>query len=101
MDGWGYQNIPGKGVPPEDSSWKERIAVDLIVSWDNLIFTWMIYNTLYWWEHWSKVVVTINGNQLILDPIHQEMARQLSLFLKAKAREPQRRWLIIADMLSL
>ena len=54
------------------------------MSWDNLIFTWMIYNTLYWWEHWGKVVVTSNGNQLTLDPIHQERARQLSYFLKAK-----------------
>ena len=28
------------------------------------------------------VVVTINGNRLIFDPVHQEKARQLSYFLK-------------------
>ena len=33
-------------------------------------------------EHWGKVVVTVNSNQLVLDPIHQEKARQLSSFLK-------------------
>ena len=37
-----YQDVPGIGVPPEDSSWEERFAVDLNASWDNLIFTWMI-----------------------------------------------------------
>ena len=49
MVAWGYQDIPGKGIPPEDRSWEERIAVhvDLNASWDNLIhpnliFTWMI-----------------------------------------------------------
>ena len=86
MDGWGYQDIPGKGIPPEDSSWKERIAVDLNASWDNLIFTWMIIPCTGG-EHWGKVAVTINGNQLVLDPIHQKKARQLSSFLKGVPTE--------------
>ena len=39
-------------------------------------------NTLYWTggEHSGKVVVTINDNQLVLDPIHQKKARQLCSF---------------------
>ena len=46
-------------------------------------------NTLYWTdgEHWGKVVVTINGNQLVLDPIHQKKARQLSSFLRGVPTE--------------
>ena len=85
LDGWGNQDIPGKGVPPEDSSWEERIAADLNASWDNLIFIWMkIYTG---GEHWGKVVVIINDNQLVLDPIHQEKARQLSSFLKGVTTE--------------
>ena len=46
-------------------------------------------NTLYWTggEHWGKVVVTINGNQLVLDPRHQKKARQLSSFLKGVPTE--------------
>ena len=34
-----------------------------------------------------KVVVIINGNQLVLDRIHQEKARQLSSFLKGVLTE--------------
>ena len=41
LDVCGYQDISGKGVPPEDSSWDEKIAVDLNASRDNLIFTWI------------------------------------------------------------
>ena len=59
------------GLPRKDSSWKERFAVDLKASWDNLIFTWMTISSTGG-EHWGKVVVTINGNHLVLDPIHQE-----------------------------
>ena len=88
MDGWGFQDIPGKGVP--DSSWEERVAVDLNASWDNLIFTWMIIPCTGG-KHWSKVVV--NDNQMVLDRIYQEKARQLFI--------SQQRWLIIADTLSL
>ena len=90
MDVCGYQDIPWKGVPPEDNSWEERIAVDLNASWDNLIFAWMIIVLIPWYtggEHWGKVVVTINGSQLVLDPIHQEKARQLSSFLKGVPTE--------------
>ena len=32
-------------------------------------------------EHWGGVKITINGNKLVLDPTHQEKARQFS-FLK-------------------
>ena len=59
-----YQDVPGIGVPPEDSSWEERFSVDLNESWDNLIFTWMITPCTDG-EHWGKIVVTINGNQLV------------------------------------
>ena len=38
-------------------------------------------------EHWGKVVVTINGNQLVLDPIHQKKARQLCSVLKGVPTE--------------
>ena len=46
-------------------------------------------NTLYrtGGEHWGKVVVTINDNQLVLDPRHQKKARQLSSFLKGVPME--------------
>ena len=46
-------------------------------------------NTLYWTggEHWGKAVVTINGNQLVLDPIHQQKSRQLSSFFKGVPTE--------------
>ena len=33
-------------------------------------------------EHWGGVKITINGNQLVLDPTYQEKARQLCFFLK-------------------
>ena len=86
FDSWGYQDIPGKGIPPEDSLWKGRIVVDPNASWDNLIFTWMIIPCTDG-EHWGKVVVTININQLVLDPIRKEKARQLSCFLKGVPKE--------------
>ena len=41
LDGWGYQDIPGKDIPPEDSSWEEIIAVDPNAIWDNVIYTWI------------------------------------------------------------
>ena len=45
--------------------------------------------SLYWTggEHWGKAVVTINGNQLVLDPIHQKKARQLCSFLRGVPME--------------
>ena len=38
-------------------------------------------------EHWGGVKMTINGNQLVLDPTHQEKARQLSSFLDCSCLE--------------
>ena len=76
LDSWGYQDIPRKGVPPEHSAWEERIAVDLNGTWDNLIFAWRII-LCTGGEHWGKVVVTITGNRLVLDPTHQEKAMEV------------------------
>ena len=42
---------------------------------------------MYRWGALCKAVVTINGNQLVLDPIHQQKARQLSSFLKGVPTE--------------
>ena len=63
-------------------------AFHLKVSWDNLIFTWMIIPcTVQVGSIGGKIVVTIKGNQLVLDPIHQKKARQLSSFLKGVPTE--------------
>ena len=76
-----YRHIPGEDIPPEDSASGERIAVDLNARWYYLIFIWMIiYCTVL--ENWCKIVITINCNQMVLESIYQEKARQLFSFLK-------------------